>query len=190
MPRAGSDRESHEQEPRPGSNSARPPLSYLTSKPHALGKSLERLVALTSPQKGWHVLDVATGGGHVAYAFRAARRARLGHRHHPGNARYGERPRRRSAACPTSAPHMPKPKRCLSKMRVSIWSPAASRRTISIQFPTSSARSTACSSRMACSRWSTMSCRKEASAITSMPSSASAIRATCEPGPCRNGVTP
>ena len=43
--------------------------SYLTSKPHALGKSLERLVALTSPQKGWHVLDVATGGGHVAYAF-------------------------------------------------------------------------------------------------------------------------
>ena len=26
--------------------------SYLTSKPHALGKSLERLVALTSPQKG------------------------------------------------------------------------------------------------------------------------------------------
>jgi ubiquinone/menaquinone biosynthesis C-methylase UbiE len=43
--------------------------SYLTSKPHALGKSLERLVALTSPQKNWHVLDVATGGGHVAYAF-------------------------------------------------------------------------------------------------------------------------
>ena len=43
--------------------------SYLTSKPHALGKSLERLVALTSPQKGWHVLDVATGGGHVAYVF-------------------------------------------------------------------------------------------------------------------------
>jgi ubiquinone/menaquinone biosynthesis C-methylase UbiE len=43
--------------------------SYLTSAPHALGKSLERLVALTSPQKSWHVLDVATGGGHVAYAF-------------------------------------------------------------------------------------------------------------------------
>jgi ubiquinone/menaquinone biosynthesis C-methylase UbiE len=43
--------------------------SYLTSTPHALGKSLERLVALTSPQKDWHVLDVATGGGHVAYAF-------------------------------------------------------------------------------------------------------------------------
>ena len=43
--------------------------SYLTSKPHALGKSLERLVTLTSPQKSWHVLDVATGGGHVAYVF-------------------------------------------------------------------------------------------------------------------------
>ena len=43
--------------------------SYLTSTPHALGKSLERLVALTSPQKSWHGIDVATGGGHVAYAF-------------------------------------------------------------------------------------------------------------------------
>jgi len=42
---------------------------YLTSKPHALGKSLERLVDLTSPQKDWRVLDVATGGGHVAYTF-------------------------------------------------------------------------------------------------------------------------
>jgi ubiquinone/menaquinone biosynthesis C-methylase UbiE len=43
--------------------------SYLTSTPHALGKSLERLVALTSPKKDWHALDMATGGGHVAYAF-------------------------------------------------------------------------------------------------------------------------
>jgi ubiquinone/menaquinone biosynthesis C-methylase UbiE len=43
--------------------------SYLTSAPHALGKSLERLVALTSPQKSWRILDVATGGGHVAYTF-------------------------------------------------------------------------------------------------------------------------
>jgi hypothetical protein len=42
---------------------------YLTSSPHALGKSLERLVALTSPQKSWRALDIATGGGHVAYAF-------------------------------------------------------------------------------------------------------------------------
>jgi ubiquinone/menaquinone biosynthesis C-methylase UbiE len=43
--------------------------SYLTSKPHALGKSLERMVALTAPQKDWRMLDIATGGGHVAYAF-------------------------------------------------------------------------------------------------------------------------
>jgi SAM-dependent methyltransferase len=43
--------------------------SYLTSKPHAQGKSLDRLVALTKPQADWRVLDVATGGGHVAYAF-------------------------------------------------------------------------------------------------------------------------
>ena len=35
--------------------------SYLTSAPHAKGASLERLVALTSPQKSWHALDVATG---------------------------------------------------------------------------------------------------------------------------------
>ncbi|HZD90241.1 MAG TPA: methyltransferase domain-containing protein [Pseudolabrys sp.] len=42
---------------------------YLTHKPHKLGKSLERMVALTDPQKDWRVLDIATGGGHVAYAF-------------------------------------------------------------------------------------------------------------------------
>ncbi len=42
---------------------------YLTSTPHALGKSLQRLVALTAPQPSWRALDVATGGGHVAYAF-------------------------------------------------------------------------------------------------------------------------
>jgi len=42
---------------------------YLTSTPHAKGKSLERMVELTEPQKHWRVLDVATGGGHVAYAF-------------------------------------------------------------------------------------------------------------------------
>jgi ubiquinone/menaquinone biosynthesis C-methylase UbiE len=43
--------------------------SYLTSAPHAKGASLERLVALTAPQKDWRALDVATGGGHVAYTF-------------------------------------------------------------------------------------------------------------------------
>jgi ubiquinone/menaquinone biosynthesis C-methylase UbiE len=43
--------------------------SYLTSAPHRLGKSLELLVELTKPQKNWRVLDVATGGGHVAYTF-------------------------------------------------------------------------------------------------------------------------
>ena len=42
---------------------------YLTSTPHALGKSLERLVTLTAPQKDWRMLDIATGGGHVAYTF-------------------------------------------------------------------------------------------------------------------------
>jgi ubiquinone/menaquinone biosynthesis C-methylase UbiE len=42
---------------------------YLTSKPHAQGKSLKRLVELVEPQKSWRVLDVATGAGHTAYAF-------------------------------------------------------------------------------------------------------------------------
>jgi len=43
--------------------------AYLTSKPHAQGKSLDRLIALTAPRPDWRVLDIATGGGHVAYAF-------------------------------------------------------------------------------------------------------------------------
>lgn len=42
---------------------------YLTSTPHAKGASLERLVDLTKPQKNWRALDIATGGGHVAYIF-------------------------------------------------------------------------------------------------------------------------
>lgn len=42
---------------------------YLTSKPHAQGKSLERLVALAEPRPDWRCLDVATGAGHTAYAF-------------------------------------------------------------------------------------------------------------------------
>jgi ubiquinone/menaquinone biosynthesis C-methylase UbiE len=42
---------------------------YLTSKPHAKGKSLERLVELVKPQPTWRALDVATGAGHTAYAF-------------------------------------------------------------------------------------------------------------------------
>ena len=43
--------------------------SYLTSIVHAKGASLERLVELTRPKKNWRALDVATGGGHVAYTF-------------------------------------------------------------------------------------------------------------------------
>ena len=43
--------------------------TYLTSKPHAQGKSLERLVELTRPKADWRVLDVATGAGHTAYVF-------------------------------------------------------------------------------------------------------------------------
>lgn len=42
---------------------------YLTSAPHAKGASLEKLVTLTQPKPTWHVLDIATGAGHTAYAF-------------------------------------------------------------------------------------------------------------------------
>lgn len=42
---------------------------YLTSKPHAQGQSLARLVEQVHPDPAWQVLDVATGAGHTAYAF-------------------------------------------------------------------------------------------------------------------------
>lgn len=42
---------------------------YITSRPHAQGQSLERMVTLARPQKGWRALDIATGAGHTAYAF-------------------------------------------------------------------------------------------------------------------------
>ncbi|MBN8920237.1 MAG: methyltransferase domain-containing protein [Rhizobiales bacterium] len=42
---------------------------YLTSKPHAQGRSLDRMVALANPQADWVGLDIATGAGHTAYAF-------------------------------------------------------------------------------------------------------------------------
>jgi ubiquinone/menaquinone biosynthesis C-methylase UbiE len=46
---------------------------YVTSKAHAQGAELERLVEIARdlawPQPDWVVLDVATGGGHTALAF-------------------------------------------------------------------------------------------------------------------------
>jgi ubiquinone/menaquinone biosynthesis C-methylase UbiE len=42
---------------------------YVTSKAHARGAELERLVEVARPQPGWVVLDVATGGGHTALVF-------------------------------------------------------------------------------------------------------------------------
>jgi len=42
---------------------------YATSSVHAKGESLARLVELVAPEKGWRVLDVATGAGHTALAF-------------------------------------------------------------------------------------------------------------------------
>jgi ubiquinone/menaquinone biosynthesis C-methylase UbiE len=43
--------------------------SYVTSKAHAQGAELPRLVEIAHPKPDWVVLDVATGGGHTALAF-------------------------------------------------------------------------------------------------------------------------
>lgn len=42
---------------------------YVNSRTHAKGADLDRMVALTNPQKDWNVLDIATGGGHTALKF-------------------------------------------------------------------------------------------------------------------------
>ena len=44
-------------------------VSYATSRPHAKGNSLARLVELVAPQPAWIALDIATGAGHVALAL-------------------------------------------------------------------------------------------------------------------------
>jgi len=48
-----------------GANAAK----YATSRPHAQGASLSRLVEMVSPQAAWNGLDIATGAGHTALAF-------------------------------------------------------------------------------------------------------------------------
>jgi len=42
---------------------------YVTSKGHASGEELVRLVEIAQPQPDWLMLDVATGGGHTALKF-------------------------------------------------------------------------------------------------------------------------
>lgn len=42
---------------------------YVSSKPHARGASLQRLVELIGPQADWQMLDIATGAGHTAFTF-------------------------------------------------------------------------------------------------------------------------
>ena len=42
---------------------------YVTSKTHAEGVDLDRLVEIAQPKSDWIVLDVATGGGHTALKF-------------------------------------------------------------------------------------------------------------------------
>jgi ubiquinone/menaquinone biosynthesis C-methylase UbiE len=42
---------------------------YVTSRSHAKGPELARLIKIAQPQPDWVMLDVATGGGHTALAF-------------------------------------------------------------------------------------------------------------------------
>lgn len=48
-----------------GANAA----AYVTSRPHAKGASLSRLVELVPPQPQWQMLDIATAAGHTAFVF-------------------------------------------------------------------------------------------------------------------------
>lgn len=43
--------------------------AYATSKVHAQGASLARLVELVQPQADWQALDIATAAGHTAFIF-------------------------------------------------------------------------------------------------------------------------
>jgi len=43
--------------------------AYVSSKTHAKGADLQRLIAIARPQPDWKALDVATGGGHTALKF-------------------------------------------------------------------------------------------------------------------------
>lgn len=43
--------------------------NYVTSPTHAKGADLDRLLDIAQPRPYWHVLDVATGGGHTALKF-------------------------------------------------------------------------------------------------------------------------
>jgi ubiquinone/menaquinone biosynthesis C-methylase UbiE len=43
--------------------------TYATSRSHAKGNSLARLVELAAPEPSWVALDIATGAGHVALAL-------------------------------------------------------------------------------------------------------------------------
>ena len=43
--------------------------TYITSRPHAKGASLQRLVELVEPLPDWQALDIATATGHTAFAF-------------------------------------------------------------------------------------------------------------------------
>lgn len=43
--------------------------AYVTSKVHAKGASLNRVVELLQPRPHWQVLDVATGAGHMAFSL-------------------------------------------------------------------------------------------------------------------------
>ena len=95
--------------------------AYLASAVHAGGEDLAALAALAHGRRGARVLDMGTGGGHVAYAMapHVARSGRLRSvggdvvrgRSHRGGARTLEHAARSRAV----------PKACRSRTKVSTW---------------------------------------------------------------------
>jgi SAM-dependent methyltransferase len=134
---------------------------YLTSRPHAQGQSLERLVALAKPRPDWHVLDVATGAGHTAYAFapHVARAWATDITDEMLDLVRGEVAKRKLAnlrVAHAKAEALPFEDATFDLVTCRI-APAS---------PAFSTRPAACSSRRAPLRWSTTWCRQAASAIS------------------------
>src|SRR6266567_1960092 len=160
---------------------------YLTSKPHAKGKSLERLVELVQPQPAWRALDVATGAGHTAYAFAP----------HVARVWATDITEEMLALVRDEIA-----KRNLANVRVAYAKAEAlpfedqsfdlvTCRIAPHHFDSIAAfltRRGACSNPARRWRSPTISCRPARSAITSTPSSACATPAICAPGPWRNGA--
>ncbi len=161
---------------------------YLTSKPHAQGQKPGAAGRTYLAAKELARARCRHRRRPRRLHFRAACRARLGDRHHPGNARHGQR-RSRQARARQCAHHLRQGRGAAVRGR-QLRSRHLPHRAASLRLDPAIPRRSAPRAQAGrrCSRWSTMWCRPAASAITSMPSSACAIPATCAPGPWTNGA--